>query len=326
MTICKALKRLFKVIALLGWAASSCAQTNEVFPARPVQMIIPVGAGGSTDVMMRFLANLAEPNLGQRIVIINRTGGSGMNGVAALTHAAADGYTISGAWNGPLTMAPHLQDAGYRPTDYTVVTMATDAPGVLCVAPSFPANNAQDFIKELKSKPGKYSYGNEGIGGFVHLSTERIFAKVEVKALAVPFSGANQTATSFIGGNVDIYGGGISSIKQFVDQGRAKCLLLSSSKRHVSLPKVESLTDIGLAELETTLWRTVIAPKGVPKDRLLKLQQAFEIAVRDPKFKEFSEARGEAPWLLSAEAANQYLLQEYEVMGMLVKKLGLAQK
>jgi tripartite-type tricarboxylate transporter receptor subunit TctC len=314
--------------ATLGLVGSltARAQGEEAFPNKPIQMIIPVGGGGSTDVMLRSLANLAEPLLGQKIVILNRPGASGMIGVGAVARAPADGYTVGGVWSGPVTMAPHLGPSTYKLDDYVVIAMTTEAPGVFCVAPGFPANNGKEFLEELRRNPGKYTYGNEGIGGFVHLAGERIFAAAGVKALAVPFAGANQTATAFLGGNIDIFGGGISSIIQFVKQGKAKCLLVTSAKRHSSMPEVYSLADVGLASAETLLWRGVIAPAGVPRDRLLKLANAFSEAARDPKFKEFAESRGEAPWVMDYAASNSYVANEYRTMEQLVDKLGLRQK
>lgn len=304
-------------------AAMPVAAQEEAWPSKPIQMIVPVGGGGSTDVMMRKLAQYAEPLLGQKIVFMNKPGASGMIGVAALAKSPPDGYTIGGVWSGPVTMAPHSAPAGYGPEEYVTVATTTEAPGVFCVQPSFPANNGREFLEELRRNPGKYSYGNEGIGAFVHLAAERIFAAAGVKALAVPFAGANQTATAFLGGTIDIFGGGISSILQFAQQGKAKCLLVTSAKRHPSLPNVDSLTDVGLPQAETLLWRSVIAPAGVPADRLRKLTAAFTQAAQNPEFQQFALARGEAAWTLDYAAANRYVAEEYRTMAQLAEKLGL---
>lgn len=304
-------------------ATHAASQAQDAFPTKPVQMVVPVGGGGSTDVMLRGLAALVEPHLGQKIVILNRPGASGMLGVGSLARSAADGYTIGGVWSGPVTMAPHIESPGYTFDDFVVVAAVTVAPGVFCVKPDFPASNGKEFIEELRRNPGKYTYGNEGIGGFVHLAGERIFAQAGVKAVAVPFQGANQTATAFLGGHIDIFGGGIPSILQHAGEGRAKCLLVTASARHPTLPKTDSLSDVGLAEAETLLWRAVIAPKGVPSDRLAKLQTAIQDAVRTPDFKKFAESRGETPWLLDFESVNRYAQNENRTMLELVNRLGL---
>lgn len=317
-------RRLLRALPLAALlAASAGLHAAEPFPDHPIQMIVPVGGGGSTDVMLRAAASYAEPLLGQSVITINRPGASGMLGVGLMVHSPANGYTIGGVWSGPITMAPHLQPDSYKPEDYVVVATVTEAPGVFCVKPDFPASNGTEFLEELRRHPDKYTYGNEGVGGFVQLAAERIFSAAGVKVRAIPFSGANQTATAFLGGHIDIFGGGISSIVGFEKEGKAKCLLLTSAQRHPALPQTQSLTDVGLPQAETLLWRAVIAPAGTPPDRLAKLSAAFRAAVQDPRFKTFAEQRGESPWQLDQAAAARYVAAEYKAMGALVARLGL---
>lgn len=322
----KSFPRTAVAAVLLVMSSSLALAQGEPFPNKPIQMVIPVGGGGSTDIMLRSLATFAEPHLGQKIVIVNRPGASGMLGVGSVANAPADGYTLGGVWSGPITMAPHVEAPNYKFEDHVLIAAGTEAPGVFCVKPDFPANNGKQFLEELRRNPDKYTYGTEGIGGFVHLAGERIFTAAGVKARAVPFSGANQTATAFLGGHIDIFGGGISSIVQHAQQGKAKCLLQTSAKRHAALPQTDSVADVGLPEAETLLWRAVIAPAGTPADRKAKLSAAFQEAVRDPKFKAFAESRGESPWLLDYNAVNKYAADENRAMLQLVEKLGLKKK
>jgi tripartite-type tricarboxylate transporter receptor subunit TctC len=316
---------LAAVLLSLGMLAASQAgaQGAQAFPDKPIRMIVPVGAGGSTDIMLRQLAVLAEPLLGQPIVIINRPGASGMMGVAGVARAPADGYTIGGVWSGPVSMAPHIEPSGYNFEDYVMVAPVTEAPGVLCVAPNFPANDGRQLLEELKRNPGKYTYGTEGVGGFVHLSSERIFSAAGIQAVAVPFSGANQTVTAFLGGHIDIFGGGISTVLEFARQGKAKCLLVTSAKRHPALPETHSLDDVGLSTSETLLWRAVIAPAGTPPQHLARLEKAFGEAARMPAFRQFALSRGESPWLVDRASGQKYMSDEYRTMGSLVQRLGL---
>jgi len=299
------------------------AQGSEPFPSKPIQMIIPTGPGSGTDIGMRRLASVAAPLLGQPIVVINRPGASGMLGVSTVARAAPDGYTIAGVWSAPVTTAPHLGPAGYKLEDLVVVASVGTTPGVFCVAPNFPADNGKQFLEQLRRNPDKYTYGTDGVGGFVRMAGERVFAAAGVKAVPVAFSGAAQTLESFIGGHIDIYGGGVGVILQLAQQGRAKCLLVTSAERDASLPNTDSLSDVGLKEAETVSRRMIIAPAGIPRERLARLEAAFREALLDPKFKEFAESRGEPLWIADAESANQLIAQEYRVMGQLVSKLGL---
>jgi tripartite-type tricarboxylate transporter receptor subunit TctC len=307
------------------FAGFSRAHAAEEFPDRPIQMIVPVGPGGSTDTVMRSLIQFAAPLLGQPIVIINRPGASGMIGVGAVARTTSDGYTIGGVWSGPITMAPHVSTPNYTPTDYQVVAMTTEAPGVLCVQPNFPSKNAAEFLDELRRNPDKYTYGADGIGGFVQFATERIFSAAGVHQRIIPYSGADQTVNAFLAGTIDIYGGAIATILPFVKDGKAKCLLVTSAKRYVAVPDVESLDDVELAQAQTLLWRGVIAPLGVPADRLEKLRDAFSKAAMNPEFRIIVERRGEEPWDISRPAAIKYVQDEYADMERLAKQLQLKQ-
>ncbi|HEV7601740.1 MAG TPA: tripartite tricarboxylate transporter substrate binding protein [Bradyrhizobium sp.] len=297
----------------------------ETYPERPIQMVIPAGPGSSTDTIMRSLAKFAAPLLGQPIVIFNKPGASGTIGVGSVTRASNDGYTIGGVWSGPITMAPHVATPSYTPADYQIVAMTTEAPGVLCVQPGFPAKNAGEFLAELRNNPDKYTYGSDGVGGFVQFATGRIFEAAGVRQRIIPYSGADQTVTAFISGTIDIYGGAIATILPFVTEGKAKCLLVTSSRRYAALPDVQSLADVNLAQAQTLLWRGIIAPRDVPADRLEKLRAVFSDATMNPEFKTIAERRGEEIWNISPDDAAKYVRDEYAQMERLAKQLQLRQ-
>jgi tripartite-type tricarboxylate transporter receptor subunit TctC len=307
---------------MMGPLASAHAET---YPERPIQMVIPAGPGSSTDTIMRALAKFAAPLLGQPIVILNRPGASGTIGVGSVARASNDGYTIGGVWSGPITMAPHVATPSYTPADYQIVTMTTEAPGVLCVQPGFPAKNAGEFLAELRNNPDKYTYGSDGVGGFVQFATARIFEAAGVRQRLIPYSGADQTVTAFISQTIDIYGGAIATILPFVMEGKAKCLLVTSARRYAALPDVQSLADIDLSQAQTLLWRGIIAPRDVPADRLEKLRAAFSDAAMNPEFKTIAERRGEETWNISPDEAAKYVRDEYAQMERLAKQLQLKQ-
>ena len=176
---------------------------SENYPDRPIQLVVPAGPGSSTDTIMRSLVQAAAPLLGQSIVILNRPGASGIIGIGMVTRAEADGYTVAGVTNGPLTMAPHVATASYLPTDYRIVAMITQATGVLCVRPDFRAANAREFLAELRDHPDKYTYGSDGVGGFVQFATARIFEPAGIRQRMIPYQGADQTVTAFLSNSID---------------------------------------------------------------------------------------------------------------------------
>jgi tripartite-type tricarboxylate transporter receptor subunit TctC len=295
------------------------------YPDRPIQLVVPAGAGSSTDTIMRPLAQAASATLGQSIVILNRPGASGIIGITYVTRAAPDGYTVAGVSNGGLTMAPHVANANFQPSDYRVVAMITQAAGVLCVHPDFPAGNAQEFLAELRNNPDKYTYGSDGVGAFIQFATARIFAPLGIRQRMIPYQGADQTLTAFLNGSIDIYAGGMALIVPFVSEGKARCLLTTTARRFPAMPSVESLADVKLPQAETRLWRAVVAPRDMPQDRFDKLRDALVKAATAPEFKALVERRGEEFWDIGAAEADKYVQDEYEQMGRLARELHLKQ-
>lgn len=306
-------------------AALSAPARGESYPDRPVQLVVPAGAGSSTDTMMRSLAQVASPMLGQSIVILNKPGASGVIGVSYVTRSAPDGYTVGGVVNGALTMAPHVATANYRPSDYRILAMITQAAGVLCVHPDFPADNAQQFLSELRSHPDKYTYGADGVGAFVQFATARIFEPTGIRQRMIPYQGADQTVTAFLTGSIDIYAGGMATIVPYVAEKKAKCLLTTTARRFAALPDVESLADVKMPQAETRLWRAVVVPRDMPQERFDKLRDILVKAAAMPEFKAIAEKRGEEVWDISADEANRCVQDEFTQMERLAKELHLKQ-
>lgn len=294
------------------------------FPSRPIQMVVPTAPGGGTDISLRMLASLAEPILGSKIVVVNKTGGDGTVGMATITEAKPDGYTIGGLWNAPLTMTPHMFAVPYKLSSYVTISLSTSAPLVFCTRKEFPAGTGKEFIAELKKQPDKYTYGDDGVGGTVQLAAERIFVAVGVKARAVPFAGAGETLKTFLGGDIDIYGGSIPPILPYVKEGSVKCLLLTSADPSETLPQASNLSDLGIPETATVLWRGIIAPTGLPPDRLATLEHAFQQAAKNEKFQKFMESRGEEAKGADAAAFRKLIDDEYAALGKVMANLGLA--
>ena len=329
MTGCHGASRLVRKTPLVLFAALitavSAAARSETYPDRPIQLVVPAGAGSSTDTMMRSLAQVASPMLGQSIVILNKPGASGIIGVSYVTRSAPDGYPLAGVVNGALTMAPHVATANYQPSDYRIVAMITQAAGVLCVHPDFPADNAQQFLSELRSHPDKYTYGSDGVGAFVQFATARIFEPAGIRQRMIPYQGADQTVTAFLSGSIDIYAGGIATIVPYVAEKKAKCLLTTTARHFAALPDVASLADVKMPQAETRLWRAVVAPRDMPQDRFDKLRDILIKAATTAEFKALAEKRGEEFWDISADDANKYVQDEFTQMQRLAKELHLKQ-
>jgi len=307
---------------LVAGAAAALA-SPATFAADALKLIIPTAPGGGTDGYFRVLAKEAEPFLKEPVIVVNVPGAGGTIGVAQVVRSTPDGQTVAAVWLGPVTVSPHTMKVPYTPTDYIPVIQVSSAPYVLCVHPDFPASDGKGLIAELKKNPDKYTYGNDGAGGPGHLGTARILRATGASARDVPFKGAGETLTSFLGRHIDIYVGSIPPILQHMQGGKAKCLLITSAERVPALPDVQGLRDLGIPNEETILWRALLAPKGTPPERVAKLESAFEKAANSPAAKKFLEDAGEQVAIKKGAALRQYIDTEYAAMGVLAKALNL---
>ena len=306
-------------------ALAGCALVaNAALAAEPLKLIIPTAPGGGTDGYFRVLAKEVEPFVKEPVVVMNVPGAGGTIGVAQMVRAPADGQTVAGVWLGPITVSPNTMKVPYALADYIPVIQMSSAPYVLCVHPDFPANDGKALIAELQKNRDKYTYGNDGLGGPGHLGTARILRATNASARDVPFKGAGETLQNFLGRHVDIYVGSIPPILPHMQAGKAKCLLVTSAERVAPLPSAASLTDIGIPNEETILWRALIAPKGTPPARIAMLEAAFEQAANSPAAKKFLEDAGEQTVIKKGPALKRYIDNEFEAMAKLAKELKLA--
>ncbi|WP_138936069.1 tripartite tricarboxylate transporter substrate binding protein [Roseovarius arcticus] len=293
------------------------------YPERPIEVTIPAPAGGGTDTSARKLAILLEEELGTSIAILNAAGGGGSVGVTQFMQEKPNGYSLLATWNSPITTVPQVQSTAYSIDSFTPLASTSETAYTMCVSADFPAETGEEFLAELAANPGKYTYGNDGIGGTMQLAAERIFQVKGIEAVAIPFGGAGETLQNFLGGHVDIYGGSISPALPYTDTGEAKCLIVTSAAPVEALPKAAGLEELGLGAEETLLWRMVLAPAGLDPAIADRLIAALEKTVNDPSYVEFLATKGEIPNVVTGDALTQRLNAEYDGLAKVAKNLGL---
>lgn len=312
---------------MLGAAAlvlgTTTAQAD--YPDRPIEIIVPAPAGGGTDTSARMLATLLEGELGTSIAILNAAGGGGSVGVTQFMQARNDGYALLATWNSPITTVPQMQPTAYAPDSFVPVASTSQTAYTLCVAPDFPAETGAEFLAELEANPGRYTNGNDGIGGTMQLAAERIFQARGIETIAVPFGGAGETLQNFLGGHVDIYGGSISPVLPYAQSGEAKCLIVTSAAAVPALPQAAGLEELGLGDKETLLWRMVLAPAGTDQAIVDRLIAALETTVNSPQYTEFLAGVGEVPNVVTGPALGERLQGEFDALAEVAQSLGLAQ-
>ncbi len=310
---------------VVGLVLASAAGAQD-YPTRPITLIVPSPPGGGTDIFAREIAEAVSPMLGQKAVVDNRAGGGGSVGTTLVTAAQPDGYTLGFVWNSPLTTTPLSLPVAYTPDSYAAVMSIGYSSYVLCAAPDFPANNAQELVAQVKANPGKFTYGNDGVGGTMQLAAERIFAKLGVKVRPVPFGGAGETARNFLGGHVTFYGGSLPPILPHVAAGKAKCLLLTSAGRNPALPQAAGLDDLGLGAEETVLWWGLIAPAKTPAPILAKLETTFSQAANTEKFKTAMAQQGATLKIASGKEMGALVRSELAALGQVAQAIGIQRK
>lgn len=301
-------------------ATTAMAQS---YPERSIEWIVPAPAGGGTDTAARQLSQLVADELGQSIAILNVAGGGGVVGMNQFLQARPDGYTLAAVWNGPVTTVPNVQSVQYTPDDYRPIISTSETAYTMCVKPDFPAETGEELLQVLSDNPDKYTYGNDGIGGTMQLAAERLFGVYGAAAVPIPFGGAGETLRNFLGGHVDIYGGSISPVLQYVEEGQAKCLLVTSAKPVPALPDATSMSELGHPELATSLWRAILGPKEMTDEKVDIIADAVEIAMQDEGYRAFLESLGEWPMVYRGEELEQYIKTEYQALGEVAQSLGL---
>ena len=254
------------------------------WPTKPVTVIVPFPAGGSTDTLARAIGPKLNEKLGQPFVVENKPGATGTIGAAQVKRAPPDGHTILVTSLGPLVIAPHLiKTPGYDPNkDFDLVTVAVQAPNVLVVPAASPFKSVADVIAKQKAQPGKVSFSSSGNGSSDHLTAELFWQQTGSEGLHVPYKGGAPAISDLLGGQVEASFQNINAIIEHVNAGKLRALAITSQKRSSLLPNVPTLAEAGVKGVDVYSWQAIVAPKGLPVDVRTKLHAAVVAALNDP--------------------------------------------
>ncbi|MDX3929337.1 MAG: tripartite tricarboxylate transporter substrate binding protein [Shinella sp.] len=264
------------------------------FPDRPVTLVVPFSAGGSTDVVARIVAQKMSEDLGQQVVVENVAGAGGNLGADRVARADPDGYTILMG-----TVATHalnpliLKTKPYDPEkDFAPVSLLVVVPNVLVVNPEFPAKNVEELVALLKASPEEYAYASSGNGTPLHLSGELFKKMAGVEMQHIPYKGAGPALNDVIGNQVPIMFDNLPSSSGHITAGTLRALAVTTKERAASFPDVPTVAEAGIPGYETYTWNALFAPAGTPEDAIARLNAAANKALQDPavaeRMKEFS--------------------------------------
>ena len=276
-----------KKLIALGCALSLTAQASGNFPEKPINVIVPFPAGGSTDMVARAVALSMGEQLGKPFVVENRPGATGTIGAGAVKRAPADGYTLLVASLGPFVVAPHLiKNVPYDATkDFDYITIPVQAPNVLVASTSQKARTVAEVIAALKAQPGKLSFASSGNGSSDHLSAELFWQQTGTEAMHVPYKGGAPAITDLLGGQVDFSFQNVNAVLPHLRSGKLRAIAVTGTQRSPVLPDVPTLAEAGVKGAEVYSWQGMAAPKGLPADVKAKLAKAAIAAVQQPELR-----------------------------------------
>jgi tripartite-type tricarboxylate transporter receptor subunit TctC len=310
--IMKKLLTSLAVAVTLGLAAASGAQA-QAWPNKPVTLVVPFPAGGSTDAIARAVGPKLQEKLGATFIVDNKAGAGGTVGAGNVKRAAPDGYTFLVTSLGPLVIGPHLiKGVTYDPLkDFDYITVAVQAPNVLTVPAGSPHKSLADVIAFHKANPGKMSFASAGNGTSDHLTAELFWQMTGTTGLHIPYKGGAPAMSDLLGGQVDATFANINTVLTNIKAGKLRALAITSSKRSPLLPDVPTMEESGIKGVTVYSWQAFAAPKGLPADIKAKLHDALVAAINDasvkPKLLELGfEIVGNTPEQFTAFQAAEF--------------------
>jgi tripartite-type tricarboxylate transporter receptor subunit TctC len=290
------------------------------WPSRPVTIVVPFSAGGTTDIIGRKLAEELKQKFGQNFVIDNRTGAAGNIGVEYVVRAPKDGYTLLIGTVGSLAANQHLYSLPYNiPRDLAPVSQVFAVDHVVCTTPSFPPANMAELVAYAKANPEKVTYGSSGIGSGVHLFGVLLEMRTGIKMKHIPYRGSAPAITDVVAGHINMIIDGIPSSAPFVESGKMKALANTSGRRNKRMPNVPTMMEAGIPDYDSNAWGSLMAPAGTPDAVIQKISAAVQEAYKKPDLLKFFADQGADAIASSPAQLGAFLKREGELWGNVVK-------
>ena len=314
---------LLASLGLTLCAALAAPASAQGFPNRPLRLVVPYSAGGSTDLLARLVAQHMGETLGQQVQVVNKPGGAAMIGAEDIARSAPDGYSLLLATTAVGANTVLYKTVPYTLRSFSAVSPVAVAPMVLAVNASLPVSDLAGFIAYARARPGVLNYVALGRGGLTHLVSERFLALADLKAVEVNFPGAGPAQTALAGNHVQVFFDSIPSSLPFAQSGQTKLLAATSAQRMATLPNVPTFAELGYPQMTKGGWYGILAPSGTPEPVLLRLRSAVDGTLKLPAVLERLTALGAEPLSLTPAAFDDYVRADAAYWGEIVKRLGL---
>ncbi len=271
-------------LAALALPLAASAQAPAGYPSKTIRFVVPYAAGGLPDTVARVIAQRLQDKIGQSVVVENKPGANGAVAAAAISQAAADGYTFLVTDGSMFSINPKIYGKlDYNPgKDFVPVALIARAPLFLAAVPALPASSLKDFIAYAKANPGKANYGSSGIGSTHHLTMEAIKAEYKLDIVHIPFKGTGQSVPALVGGQVEVLWSAYPSLAGFVKDNRVKLLATNGARRSPQAPDVPAVAET-IAGFDFAPIVGILAPAGTPKGIMDKIAAEVVAVTKNPE-------------------------------------------
>ena len=311
-------------VTAAGWPTPGHA-ASPMYPEKPIRMIVQSPAGGTADLIARIIALKLSETLGQSVVTDNRAGAAGTVSAEIAAQAAPDGYTLLLASVSLMAINVTLRAGkmSYHPEkDFTHITLTGKVPLALSVLPAFPAKTLREFIALAKAKPNSINYGSAGTGSSNHIVGEMLKTDAGIEMTHIPFKGGAPAMAALLANQLELYIATVPTIVPMLKAGRIRAIAVSSSRRSAALPEVPTMAESGLPGFDVTSWFCVVAPAGVPKPIVARLNAEIVKILNSPESRERLIASGVNVETTTPEGLSAFVRAEIQKMGKAVKASG----
>jgi tripartite-type tricarboxylate transporter receptor subunit TctC len=315
--------RFIRAAACVALAMLATAASAQTYPSGPVKLIVPIPAGGVTDVMARVIGQRLQETWGQAVVVENRPGGNSGVGAQAVERAPPDGLTLLVAPDATFTANPALfSKLIYDADGFTPIAVLCRGTPMLIVHPSLPVQTVPELIAYAKANPGKLSYGSFGIGTYAHLSMEDFKQRTGIDLQHVPYRGAAPALNGFLGNEVSVMLLNLSSVEEHAKAGKARLIAAATEKRVAHLPDLPTISET-VAGFKTSVWFGLWGPGKMPPDLVAKIHADVSKALDHPETTKFFSNNSFERLDLSPQDVGKLIQSDLDHWSALIKALGV---
>ncbi len=319
----QSLQSIARLSLLLLTLALSAVPSQAAYPDKPIRLIVTFVPGGAADLLGRYIAKALTAELGQPVVVENRTGAGGLIGIEAGRSAPPDGYTIT-LISSSYTVNPSLYRLKFDPVhDVTPIIQISRGPMLIVTNPKFPATSIPELVAYARANPGKVNFASSGQGSIIHLANELFNKRFGLQMTHVPYKGGGNAQTDLMAGQVDVYFASTASALPNVKAGRLRAIGVTTPDRIAALPDVPTVAESGAPGYEATMWYGLIGPKDLPVDIVERLNTAVNKILLPTEAKEKMEVEGAQPAGGTPAVFGKTIADEIALWAQVVGDLGI---